>query len=201
MNSKGSRIQGFKNLRGQGFKGSSGFNTLDPWTPRPLDPCLSKTLDPSTPRILDPCLRGQDGFTAIEVTMIVVVLAILAFSIGIKMDITGSKSAVAGDQLIADIQYIQMRAMGIGSSQDFTFNGSTPYSIYTISGEQKTLPTGVTVTTTFGNTLRFNSLGEPTVGGDGVIQVGSNKYIKVLDITGYVCNCKNSACNSSECLN
>jgi len=171
---KGSRVPGFQD--------SSGFNTLEP----------------STPRILEPFLRGQKGFTAIEAVMIVVILSILTVSAVVSYRLTNQdKATIAADQLIADIQYVQMRAMGIGTSQSITF--TTGLGTYTAAGEQKNLPGGVTLSTTA--TFTFNSLGEPTVGGDGVIQVGSNKYIKVLGITGYVCNCKNSACNVTECLN
>jgi type II secretory pathway pseudopilin PulG len=168
MNSKGSRIRKSKGSRVQGFKDSSEFNTLDPWTPWPLESCL----------------RGQEGFTAIEAIMIVVILSILAFSIGLKMDITGSKSAVAADQLIADIRYVQMRAMGAGISQSMTF--STGSGTYTAGGEQKSLPGDENVSSTnFGNTLIFNSLGEPTYGaGNGTIGLSGGRTITIYGITG-----------------
>ncbi|MDD5009420.1 MAG: type II secretion system protein [Syntrophorhabdaceae bacterium] len=151
-------------------------------------------------------LSSPSGFTALELIIVIMVLSVLAASVIIKNPFSiQDYSSMAADQLIADIRYVQIRAMGIGSSQKLSFtNGSDAYSIRDASNnviEQKNLAGNITVisTTLPSNILEFDSLGEPTIG--GVVTVGSSQYIKVFSITGYVCKCKNSACNASECLN
>jgi len=141
---------------------------------------------------------SHKGFTAMELIIVILVLAVLATSIIIKNPFTVQDySPVAADQLIADIRYVQMRAMGVGSSQsiELTDNSYT----YKVAGENKNLPNQITTKPTI--TFTFNSLGEPTVGADEKITVGGNQYIKVFSVTGYACKCKDSACNASECLN
>jgi hypothetical protein len=119
--------------------------------------------------------------------MIVVVLAILAISIVVKNPFrTQDYATIAADQLIADIQYVQMRAMGIGNSQNITFTINS--SGYNAAGEQKNLTGDVKVTsTTFGNVLTFNSLGEPTFGTTNkTISLSGGQTITVYAITGKV---------------
>ena len=132
----------------------------------------------------------QKGFTAIEVTIIVIVLAILAVSIIVKNPFsTQDYATIAADQLIADIQYVQMRAMGIGTSQSISFRvDSNDYGKYDIPGERKKLSGNITVTsTTFGNVLTFNSLGEPTFGTTNqTISLLGGQTITVYAITGKV---------------
>jgi len=151
-------------------------------------------------------LSSPSGFTALELIIVIMVLSVLAASVIIKNPFSiQDYSSMAADQLIADIRYVQIRAMGLGSSLKLSFtNGSDAYSIRDASNnviEQKNLPKETTMSGT--TTFTFDSLGEPTFGGDGVgvVTVGGSQYIKVFSITGYVCKCKNSACNASECLN
>lgn len=149
-----------------------------------------------TLRPLLSALRSYSGFTSVELIIVMLVLAMLTASFVIKNPFTtGDYSTIAADQLIADIRYVQMRAMGMGSQQNITLTSNA----YTVAGEQKNLPGGIATSGT--TVFTFNSLGEPIAGGDGVIIVGGSQYIKVFSTTGYVCKCKNSACNSSECLN
>jgi hypothetical protein len=123
------------------------------------------------------------------------VLSVLAASVIIKNPFSiQDYSSMAADQLIADIRYVQIRAMGLGSQQSIILTANS----YNVAGEQKNLPNETTMS---GATFTFNSLGEPTVGGDVIVTVGGSQYIKVFSTTGYVCKCKNSACNASECLN
>jgi hypothetical protein len=107
------------------------------------------------------------------------------------------KATIAADQLIADIQYVQMRAMGIGTSQSISFNGSSTYNILDNVGatiEQKNLPDGVTINSNnFNNRLKFNSLGEPfydsgsSCTGNCSITLRDNVTIVVYAITGKTC--------------
>jgi prepilin-type N-terminal cleavage/methylation domain-containing protein len=114
--------------------------------------------------------QRSKGFTSIELIIVIIILSILAGTIIIKNPFSaGDYSNVAADQLIADIQYTQMKAMGVGSTQSITFYpGTSSAREYTIQGESEVrkFPSdrygNIVVTgTNFGNTLYFNSLGEP----------------------------------------
>ena len=138
------------------------------------------------------------GFTSIELVIVILVLSVLTASIIVKNPFSISDySSIAADQLIADIQYVQMRAMGIGSRQKIEFsNGAGKYCVCHSSaclyatcnstGEQKTLPGGVVVSgTNFGTTLTFNTLGEPTFGtGTGTINLSGTRNVTIHGITG-----------------
>ena len=128
--------------------------------------------------------RSQKGFTSVELIIVMLVLGMLVFSISLKMNVESSKASVAADQLIADIRYVQVRAMGMGTSQSMTFTIGS--GTYTAGGEQKNLTGSVTVLgTSFGNTLTFNSLGEPTFGAsDGTIDLSGDRTITICGITG-----------------
>ena len=110
---------------------------------------------------------GDKGFTAMELFIVIMILGVLVGSIILKNPFSVSDySTIAADQLIADIQYTQMKAMGTGSTKYIAF--TTGSREYTIQGEAETkkLPennTGniVVTSTNFGGTLYFNSLGEP----------------------------------------
>jgi type II secretory pathway pseudopilin PulG len=141
---------------------------------------------------------SSSGFTSIELIVVIIALSILAGTAVVSFRLSDQdKSTIAADQLIADIQYVQMRAMGVGSQQNISF--SVPSSFYAIrdSGnnivEQKNLPDGVMIqnTTLPGHTLVFNTLGEPTFGtSDAYIYLGKGggiyRTLQVSAITGKV---------------
>jgi len=147
-------------------QGSSDFTTLAPFP-------------------LPPSFWGHGGFTAIEAVIIVVVLAILTVSVVVKNPFrTQDYATIAKDQLIADIQYVQMRAMGIGSQQSIAFTKGS--DAYTVAGEQKNLPGKIKVTSD-GLTVTFNSLGEPTFGTTNqTISLSGDQTITIYAITGKV---------------
>ncbi len=135
--------------------------------------------------------RFNKGFTSVELIIVMLVLGMLTVSFVFRNPFTtGDYSTIAADQLIADIRYVQMRAMGLGSSQNILFtNGSGTYSIRDASNnviEQKNLPGKITiVSTTFGNTLSFNSLGEPNIGTTNrSITLSAGSPITITAITG-----------------
>ena len=132
--------------------------------------------------------QSQKGFTALELIIVIMVLSVLAASVIIKNPFSiQDYSSMASDQLIADIRYVQIRAMGLGTSQSITFRvDASDYGLYDIQGERKKLPANIAVaSTTFGNTLSFNSLGEPNIGTtNGSITLSAGNPITVTAITG-----------------
>ncbi len=62
------------------------------------------------------------GFTSIELIIVIIALSILAGTAVVSFRVSDQdKSTIAADQLIADIQYVQMRAMGVGIARVFNF--------------------------------------------------------------------------------
>ncbi|OPY00928.1 MAG: hypothetical protein A4E60_02022 [Syntrophorhabdus sp. PtaB.Bin047] len=125
---------------------------------------------------INPTRTGGKGFTSIELIIVIVVLSLLSASIIIRNPFTISDySSMAADQLIADIQYVQMRAMGMRESQSIQLRvDAGDYGIYTVAGGRKTLPGNVKVTgTSFGGSIRFNSIGEPD--NSGTIDLSGGK--------------------------
>ncbi len=109
--------------------------------------------------------RGK-GFTSIELVVVIVALSLLSASIIIKNPFAISDySSIAADQLIADIQYVQMRAMGMRTKQAIELRvDAGDYGVYTVAGARKKLPGNVKVTGTtfaFAGPITFNSIGEP----------------------------------------
>jgi Tfp pilus assembly protein FimT len=159
--------------------------------------------------------RTSLGFTSVELVIVIVCLSVLAGTAVVSFRLSDEdKSTIAADQLIADIQYVQMRAMGIGSAQSIEFRYDTgDYSAYRILNtdgkavENKKLPDDVTIeSNNFNNTLKFNSLGEPfygsdtsctsATGGNCSVTLRNNVIIMVYAITGKTClyDAANSRC-------
>lgn len=147
--------------------------------------------------------RASLGFTSVELVIVIVCLSVLAGTALVSFRLSDEdKSTIAADQLIADIQYVQMRAMGIGSAQGIEFRYDTgDYSAYRIldtdgnTVENKNLPDDVIIRSANFNgssTLTFNTLGEPTFSSsvNGTVTLGKgaspDKTITVLAVTGKV---------------
>jgi prepilin-type N-terminal cleavage/methylation domain-containing protein len=132
--------------------------------------------------------QTDNGFTAIEAIMVIIIIGILASVLVYRLNVSqGTGITVAADQLIADIQYIQARAMGTGAPQSITFTVGS--GTYNLPGEPKGLPGGITVisTTLSGNSLTFNTLGEPLFGAtDRTITLSGSRTLTVYAITGKV---------------
>ena len=132
--------------------------------------------------------QSSFGFTSIELVIVIVVLAILTFAVGTSFNRNKTGSAVAADQLIADIRYVQLKAISVGKPYQIVFNGNR----YTMSGgvetEAKALPGQETITgSSCGMTITFNTLGEPVIGsGDCSISLSGDDTIRVIvySITG-----------------
>ena len=150
-----------------------------------------------------------DGFTSVELVIVMVCLAILVGTAVVSFRLNDEdKSTIAADQLIADIQYTQMRSIGVGDSQSvqlrYEASDFSKYRILNSAGEVveiKNLPDGVTIdNTNFNNTLRFNSLGEPFydsstnctnttsgLAGNCSLTLRNNVTIMIYSITGKTC--------------
>jgi type II secretory pathway pseudopilin PulG len=142
---------------------------------------------------------SSSGFTSIELIVVIIALSILAGTVVVSFRLTDEdKSNIAADQLIADIQYVQMRAMGIGNQQNILFTvGTSSYSIREGTNviEQKSLPDDVifrNANFNGSNILTFNTIGEPTFSSsaNGTVDLGKgtspNKTVTILAITGKV---------------
>ena len=134
------------------------------------------------------------GFTLIEVILVMVIIGILAATVVPRIDFTISTTAsVDGAAYIvaSDIRYAQEWAMANRLSKTVTFATATP-TVYTFTPSSSLdpsgqLPSGVTIWNNF--TVTFNSLGEPTAGGGGWVEVtigGQTKRINVTNYTGKV---------------
>jgi type II secretory pathway pseudopilin PulG len=153
---------------------------------------VNRKSDPPLPHRRTGNEPSSPGFTSIELIMVIMCLAILTFAIGVRYNRNEMGSAVAADQLIADIRYVQLKAISIGQSYKITFAGN----LYTMSrtdnieSETKKLPNDETISTDFGNTLIFNTLGEPYNASSvfltpyGQIQLSGGNLVRVYDITG-----------------
>lgn len=141
---------------------------------------------------------SRNGFTSVELIIVIAALALLAGAAVVSIQISDQdRSTIAADQLIADIQYVQTRAMGTGNQQNIIFStGTSSYSLREGVNliEQKSLPDGVTIRSTnlSGNVLIFNTLGEPTFGTAGVASINIGKgsspdrAVTILAVTGIV---------------
>jgi len=145
---------------------------------------------------------NSQGFTLIEVILIMVIIGILAATVVPRIDFTISTTAsVDGAAYIvaSDIRYAQECAMANRVSKSVTFTAGQnsytfpatvpPTSSLDPSGR---LPEGVTISSAT-YTLTFNSLGEPTsiVFPDLYVDVtvsggGLSKTIRIRNFTGKV---------------
>jgi type II secretory pathway pseudopilin PulG len=156
---------------------------------------------PDPPLPLRYCTGGQvprrtgngpssSGFTSIELIVVIICLGILTLAIGTRFNRNEMGSAVAADQLIADIRYVQLKAISIGIPQSISLRvDAADYGKYDLQGERKKLPSETTVTGTTNlttNTMTFNTLGEPNIADDCIISLSGDSTIKVkvYNITG-----------------
>jgi len=126
-------------------------------------------------------MAKDKGFSLIELIIVIVALAILAAAVFYKVGTfkSDATSITAVDQVIADIQYVQMLAMSKAEKRSISFTANS--NTYNAAGESKELPRDVKAENTI--TFTFNSLGEPTEGGNQTVTI-AGKQIKVWAITG-----------------
>jgi prepilin-type N-terminal cleavage/methylation domain-containing protein len=140
--------------------------------------------------------RGVDrlcscgGFTMNELIVVILIVGIVAATAGMKYGsfATSTNLRTALDQVAADLRFIQCRAMAGFYSTTVTFQ--TGASTYNLSGQAKTLPSGVTISS--GLTVTFNSLGEyynPSTTADAILTLnsrGSTGSVKIYATSGDV---------------
>lgn len=126
--------------------------------------------------------KAQRGFTTIELTMVMIIVAIIAATAALKFTGRGGVSVQGAAEMIqADIRYGQKAAMAEHMAKSITFAaGSTSY---TVDSETQKLPAGVIITNNF--TITFNSLGEPIVGGGGCVTISADGQVRTISVSNY----------------
>ncbi|MDH4265016.1 MAG: prepilin-type N-terminal cleavage/methylation domain-containing protein [Deltaproteobacteria bacterium] len=136
------------------------------------------------------------GMTLIEIIMVMVIIGILSVFLIPKFNLDYSSEAAlngAAYLIASDIRYAQEFAMANRVSKTVTFSTNPPGpTVYTFTPTNSfdpsgQLPSGVTIISNF--TITFNSLGEPTTGGDGSVTIlggGLTKTVSVVNYTGKV---------------
>ena len=137
---------------------------------------------------------NSKGMTLIEVIVVMIIIGILAAIVLPKIDFGGTSSRASVDggayMIASDIRYAQEFAMANRVTKSVVFTSGS--SVYTFNptgnlDPSGRLPSGVTIGNNF--TVTFNSLGEPTTGGGGLVSVsggGQTKTISVVNYTGKV---------------
>ncbi|MCJ7615792.1 MAG: prepilin-type N-terminal cleavage/methylation domain-containing protein [Desulfobacterales bacterium] len=136
-------------------------------------------------------MRNKEGFTLIELILVIVIIGILAFVAVQKFSAKSDISlATAASMLRSDIRSVQAMAMAQHASKTLTFNSSTEYEFQAAGVGTKTrnltnifdgaisfnpLPTNIT----------FNSLGEPTAGYGSSITITTGSTTRTLTVLQY----------------
>ena len=137
-------------------------------------------------------LRASAGFTMPELIVIIVVVGVLAATVAVKFGPLAYRTnlRMAIDQVAGDLRFLQCRAMAslyttgtVSNTVSFPTGGTT----YNLGGQEKRLPSGVTINS--GLTVTFNSLGEYPSATDATVTLNSRGLtgsIKIYAISGDV---------------
>ncbi len=127
-------------------------------------------------------IAAPEGFTLIELIMVIVLISILAVSVVPKFMDTSAISLQGGAALVvADIRYTQELAMSTHAPKTITF--TTNYTYYTVNSQTMNLPSRVSISSVA--TFTFNSLGEPTTGGGSSVEIQAGSSTKTITVESY----------------
>ena len=124
----------------------------------------------------------SQGFTLVELIMVVVLIGILAVSVVPKLVDTSAISLQGAAAMIAaDIRYTQELAMSTHAPKTITFINDDTF--YTVNSQIMNLPSRVSISS--GATFTFNSLGEPTSGGGSSVEIEAGSSTKTITVESY----------------
>lgn len=147
--------------------------------------CKKQVFPENIPQVL----AESQGYTMIELIMVIVLLSILAVSALPKFTDTSVFSVEGAAAMVAaDIRYAQELAMSSNDDKkvDFTQDSST----YTLKNSDDSvfrtveLPSGVTVSSP-SVIFTFSSLGEPTTGGGSSVEIQAGSSTKTITVDSY----------------
>ena len=129
-------------------------------------------------------LAESQGYTMIELIMVVVLIAIVSVSVLPKFFDTSSITVEgATAMVVADIRYTQELAMSTNSSKTIDFpNVTDGATYYTVDSRTVNLPSKVIIPDGYGATFTFNSLGEPTAGGGSSVEIKAGSSPKIITV-------------------
>ena len=127
-------------------------------------------------------LGSSQGFTLVEIILVLILVSVLSVSFLPKFFDTGSISIEgAAAMAAADIRYTQELAMGTHSAKTIVFTTNNTY--YTVDSKNVNLPSHVSISS--GATFTFNSLGEPTAGGGSSVTLSAGTDTKTITVESY----------------
>ena len=133
-------------------------------------------------------MKKEDGFTLLELIMVIIIIAILSWVAIQKYPTTEISLETAADMIRSDIRSVQALAMAKHTAKILTF-GSNSYTFDDLSEtKQRNLanifdaPLTISASNT---TIEFNSLGEPTRDQDDTISITNGSSTKILTILQY----------------
>ncbi len=125
---------------------------------------------------------SSQGFTLVELIMVIVLISIIAVSVIPKFWDTSAFSLEGGAAMVvADIRYTQELAMSTHAPKTITFTTSDTF--YTVNSQTMKLPSRVSISS--GATFTFNSLGEPTTGGGSSVEIQAGSSTKTITVESY----------------
>lgn len=140
-------------------------------------------------------LRNKAGFTMIELVIVIILVGILAAVVAPKINTDAGQVPPAADIVASDVQYTQMYAMTNNTSACITLaTGAATYNyagawaggVCTGGTARDLAVVGPNVTVSAGQTLAFNSLGEPYgLAAPATITVANGAATKSIVVNAY----------------